>query len=334
MTQDMKLYLFTLVLTLTGLIFILFIGLLPALLAGLLTFLLIDFGAHRLSRIGVIPATGKIILLALIAAVMIGVFTLVIILLASEFTNGSESFVALLQRMADVVDTGRNYLPVWMGRYLPTNIEEWQVAVSEWLRGNASTLSLLGKEFGLTLIHIIFGMILGGLIAITPDFTGKRGPFGQALHERVLLLDNAFRRIVFSQIRISAVNTFFTALFLGILLPLLGIYLPLVKTMIAVTFIVGLLPIIGNLISNTVIVIISLSISPVAAVVSLVFLVVLHKFEYFMNAHIIGTQIKAHAWEILLAMLVMESAFGITGLVSAPIYYAYLKDELSEKKLI
>jgi len=37
-------------------------------------------------------------------------------------------------------------------------------------------------------------------------------------------------------------------------LPLLGIHLPFVKTMIAVTFLAGLLPVIGNLISNTVIV--------------------------------------------------------------------------------
>ena len=40
------------------------------------------------------------------------------------------------------------------------------------------------------------------------------------------------------------------------------------------------------------------------------------------------------AWELLLAMLVMEAAFGISGLIAAPIYYAYLKDELVSRKLI
>jgi len=33
-------------------------------------------------------------------------------------------------------------------------------------------------------------------------------------------------------------------------------------------------------------------------------------------------------------MLVMEAAFGAGGLVAAPIYYAYLKDELSDRKLV
>ena len=47
-----------------------------------------------------------------------------------------------------------------------------------------------------------------------------------------------------------------------------------------------------------------------------------------------GGQIRARAWELLLAMLVMEAAFGIAGVVAAPIYYAYLKRELEAAKLI
>jgi len=33
-------------------------------------------------------------------------------------------------------------------------------------------------------------------------------------------------------------------------------------------------------------------------------------------------------------MLIMESAFGVAGLIAAPIYYAYLKDELSARGLV
>jgi predicted PurR-regulated permease PerM len=134
--------------------------------------------------------------------------------------------------------------------------------------------------------------------------------------------------------RISAVNTLLTALYLGVLLPILGVSLPAVKTLIVLTFLAGLLPVVGNLISNTVIVIVSLAHSPGVALGSLVFLIVVHKLEYFLNARIVGTQIKAKAWELLLAMLVMESAFGMAGLIAAPIYYAYLKDELASRGLI
>ena len=114
----------------------------------------------------------------------------------------------------------------------------------------------------------------------------------------------------------------------------MGVHLPLTKTMIAVTFIAGLLPVIGNLISNTVIVVVSLSVSPLLAVSSLAFLVVIHKLEYFVNARIMGGRIRARAWELLVAMLVMDAIFGIAGVIAAPIYYAYLKDELSARGLI
>lgn len=52
------------------------------------------------------------------------------------------------------------------------------------------------------------------------------------------------------------------------------------------------------------------------------------------NAKIIGHKINANAWEILLAMLIFESIFGLSGLIAAPIFYAYLKLELKDARLI
>jgi predicted PurR-regulated permease PerM len=43
---------------------------------------------------------------------------------------------------------------------------------------------------------------------------------------------------------------------------------------------------------------------------------------------------RARAWELLTAMLVMEAVFGLPGLVAAPIYYGYLKAELAAKRLV
>ena len=90
----------------------------------------------------------------------------------------------------------------------------------------------------------------------------------------------------------------------------------------------------GNLISNSAITLLALLVSPVAAAIALVFLVVVHKFEYFLNARIVGARISAQSWELLLAMLVMEAAFGLPGLVAAPIYYAWLKQELVDAGLV
>ena len=111
-------------------------------------------------------------------------------------------------------------------------------------------------------------------------------------------------------------------------LPLCGIHLPLTKTLIVLTFLLGLLPVIGNLMSNTLITIVALSLSIWVAVAALGYLIVIHKVEYFLNARIVGGQISAKSWELLLAMLVFEAAFGLSGVVAGPIYYAYLKSEL------
>ena len=71
-----------------------------------------------------------------------------------------------------------------------------------------------------------------------------------------------------------------------------------------------------------------MSLSIWVAVAALGYLIVIHKVEYFLNARIVGGQISAKSWELLLAMLVFEAAFGLPGVVAGPIYYAYLKSEL------
>ncbi|MDB5492433.1 MAG: hypothetical protein JWO78_2282 [Micavibrio sp.] len=329
-----KIYLFTQILVLVGLIATLMLGLLPALLAGLLIYELVEFGARHLGRFGLDRSIGKLLLFLIIGAGVTAGIVLAVTGFAERLTDGPESVVVLMQRMADVVGAAQNYLPKWVMEFLPSNIDEWKMHASEWLRENARNISVIGRDVGVFLVHVLFGMLIGGMIALNPSFQTEGGPLSHALHRRMVVLGNAFRRIVFSQIRISALNTILTGIFLVIVLPLMGSPLPLTKTLIAVTFFAGLLPIIGNLISNTVIVLIALSVSPVAAAGSLVFLVVVHKLEYFINARIIGTEIRARAWEILLAMVAMEAAFGVAGLVAAPIYYAYLKDELSSQKLI
>ncbi len=95
-----------------------------------------------------------------------------------------------------------------------------------------------------------------------------------------------------------------------------------------------MIPIVGNLISNTVIVVIALGTSLPVAGASLGFLVVVHKLEYFVNARIVGGETHAAAWEIVLAIFCFEAAFGVPGVIVAPIIYTYLKTELADRQLI
>jgi predicted PurR-regulated permease PerM len=237
--------------------------------------------------------------------------------------------------MAEIVDRTRETLPSGLSEYLPHGMEEVQGSITAWLRAHADQLQLLGRETGRAGAHVVVGMVLGALVSLQEVREAHEyRPLTQALMSRVVRLGEAFRAVVFAQVRIAVLNALLTALYLGVVLPIAGIHLPLVKTMVALTFLTGLLPVVGNLISNTVVVVVSLSHSPVTAAASLGFLLVIHKLEYFVNARIVGTQIHARAWEILLAMLFMEAAFGVPGVIAAPIYYAYVKGELSERGIV
>jgi len=271
----------------------------------------------------------------LIAGTVIALIGLFGVFTSSLLRESNESIPALINRMAEIIEHSREQMPMWLSDYMPADAEALRRVLVEWLRANASVFQVAGTDLGRVLAHILIGMVIGALLSLeTAASTGPGSPLSDAIAGRALRLNNAFRRVVFAQVRISAINTALTALYLAVVLPLFGIHLPFTKTLIVLTFVIGLLPIIGNLTSNTVIFIVSLSDSLTVAMGSLTYLILIHKLEYFLNARIIGVQIQAKAWEILLALLVLEAAFGIPGLIAAPIYYAYLKDELRATGLL
>jgi predicted PurR-regulated permease PerM len=318
-----------------ALLIVLKLHLLAALLAGLLAHELIHGAAHGLQITGTSLRVRKFIVLLLMIAVIALLATGAGIGVAALTARGPDSLIALLQIMADLIETARTRLPEWVQAYVPSTAEELQSAASGWLRDHAGELKTAGENVGRGLIHVVVGILIGSLMAFTPLTAATEAPpLVRALKARAAILSHSFRRFAFAQVRISALNTTLTTIYLAVVLPLCGVHLPLVKTVIAVTFFVGLLPLVGNLITNTVIVVVSLSASLGAAVGSLIFLITIHKLEYLVNARIIGTEIRARTWELLLAMLVMESVFGLPGLIAAPIYYSYLKDELSAKGLV
>lgn len=309
--------------------------LLSALIAGLLVYELVHVMASRLRQNRVEGDRAKILAVGLIAGLVIAAITASTIGVINFLRNGTDSLPALLQKLADVIEASRGQLPQWSLEYIPADADELRNTITQWLRAHSGSLPLAGTTVAKITAHILIGMVVGALLALkAPIPFQARRPMARAIAESAQRLGDAFRRVVFAQAWIASINTVFTALYLAVLLPILGIHLPLIKTMIAVTFLAGLMPILGNLISNTVIVLVSLSVSINIAIGSLAFLISIHKLEYFLNARIIGSHIRSQAWELLIAMVVMEALFGISGLIAAPIYYAFAKDTLTEKGLV
>ncbi|MEO7067677.1 MAG: AI-2E family transporter [Rhodanobacter sp.] len=318
-----------------ALLLIIYVRLLPALLAGLLVYELVR---------GVAPLLGKrisgdgarMVVVAVLGAAVVGLLVALIFGVISFFRTEIGNPELLWQdQLMPLVNKARLQLPAMLVDNLPNSVDDLRVGVMELAHKHSVSLQLAGKEAGRVFVHVLIGMVLGAIIALSRTRPAQQvGPLAAALSLRCQRLATAFHNIVFAQVKISFVNTVFTALFLLVGLPLLGFHVPLAKTLVVATFIVGLLPVVGNLISNTAVTIAALSVSLGVGIAALCFLVLIHKLEYFLNARIVGTQIHARAWELLIAMLVMEATFGLAGVIAAPIYYAYLKSELEATRLI
>jgi predicted PurR-regulated permease PerM len=322
------------VLAAATLLFVLAAHLLPTLFAGLLVYALINALAPALQR----HAPGlraHWLVVALLAVFVVGVLTLIIAAGVAFLNSESGNPALFFERMTPLIERARTQLPAFIVDRLPDDSTEMRTAVMEWLGEHTAQLQVVGKNAVRVIVELVIGIVLGAMLALYSAGEPAPGsPLIIAIKARCAHLANAFRDVVFAQIKISALNTLFTGAFLLIVLPLFGVYLPLAKTLVVITFVVGLVPVIGNLISNTLIFIVALSNSLFVALAALVFLIVIHKLEYFLSARVLGARIQALAWEILIAMLVMETLFGTAGLIAAPIYYAYLKRELKEARLI
>jgi predicted PurR-regulated permease PerM len=134
----------------------------------------------------------------------------------------------------------------------------------------------------------------------------------------------SFSTVIGAQMTISAINTVLTAIFV------FAIGIPYAPVVIGLTFLCGLFPIVGNVVSNTVIVFIGFLVSPKVAIGALIFLVVIHKLEYFLNSKIIGARIRNPIWLTLIGLIIGEKLMGVPGMILSPVILNYLRVEMSK----
>ena len=192
--------------------------------------------------------------------------------------------------------------------------------------GNFARAATKQFVFGLIGIVVAVSLFLNPGIQKFPTKPKNPNLFTAATDEikiRFRLFYDSFETVMGAQLLISSINTFLTAIFV------LAVSLKYGPFVVGLTFLCGLLPIVGNLISNSIIVGIAFTISPRVAIAALVFLVVLHKLEYFLNSKIIGDRIKNPVWLTLLALIIGERFMGIPGMMLAPVVLHYIKVETS-----
>jgi predicted PurR-regulated permease PerM len=242
-------------------------------------------------------------------------------------------YQALLHHLAGTVLEIRQKLPPDLASHLPDELLAAQSWLVDYLQSQAHALTGFGTAGLRGSLLVYVGLVVGALMVGTSPPLAN-GPLRVALRQRGSDFMNAFRQIVVAQFWIAAFNAGCTAAFLWLALPLAGVHIPYSATLVGLTFVAGLIPIVGNLLCNSVLTIAGVSVSPAVGLACLLFLVAIHKFEYFINAKVVGKRTNTAAWELLTVMFIGEAVFGVAGLVAAPLYYAYAKRELSDSGLI
>jgi predicted PurR-regulated permease PerM len=217
------------------------------------------------------------------------------------------------------------------------NYESLKADAIAYARGK---LGSAGKYAGDALRALVF-FLIGIVVSISlflntrvePDddpVTGRDNLYSQTFLEvvaRFRTFYHSFTTVMGAQLIISGINATLTALFL------IWNGFPYAPVLAGLTFLFGLLPIIGNLMSNTLIVSVGFTISPRMAFLSLIFLIVIHKGEYFLNSKIIGDRIRTPMWLTLVGLVIGEKLMGIPGMILAPAVLHYVKVEASRDRI-
>jgi predicted PurR-regulated permease PerM len=290
-------------------------------------FVTILFGYLIIHYLGkVLSKTTAIVAFSLVVAVLFYLFGLFI----------AEAASVLPAAVNKAVPTVADYL-FDNGVVLPfTDSEELRKYILEGVKSQIGAIAKFAQVFTKEFVYVIIALVAVCGIFSTGYMDLGRGTYAiennlyssitAKITKRFSTLFESFRTVMGAQVVISAVNTFFTGVFL-LLLSLFDSPMPYSFVIVVITFLCGLLPIVGNLISNAVIFSIGLTQSAKLAVIALLYLIILHKFEYFLNSRIIGGRIKNPMWLTLLGLLVGERLGGVPGMIMAPVVLNYLKLE-------
>lgn len=246
---------------------------------------------------------------------------------------------AAILALPDVADTSIPSASAWAQQRqieLPfTDFESLREVVIDTLKQEAHYLQNVAHFAGSTtalLVFAVVGIVAAGSLFLKTGLDPYRSthPVRNNLYSiccdevsiRFRDFYRSFATVMGAQITISLINTILTAIFV------VTVRLPHAPLVIAVTFLCGLVPIVGNLISNTIIIFLALTVSLKLAIGALIFLVAIHKLEYFLNSKIIGDRIRNPVWLTLIALIIGERLMGIPGLILAPVVLNYLRVEM------
>jgi len=277
-----------------------------------------------------IPYFSKRFMLYITSIFIVSVFIIILITIIPKTIKDFPSYTAIIEK------TLNEQLTILVHKYnINLDIIDFKSKSFDWMKQNVrqtfNILQTIGKNIFLFLLAIIINFV------IIQNTIKKRSKssisdlqqnnlysyFTNFTMEKINVFYNHFKMVMSAQLIISIINTILT---IGILFVL---QIPYKSILIVFVFIFGLLPVIGNIISNILI----CSAALIWAgfwqfIAALTFLVVIHKLEYFLNSKIIGHFTSLPIYITLLALIIGELLFHISGMILAVPTVLFFRGEL------
>ncbi len=207
-------------------------------------------------------------------------------------------------------------------------------AITDWA-GNQAAFWMAMTGSGLKVVTQVFfaGLISVSLVVrITTTETQASGLSHGLRSEGNRFLD-CFSHLLTAQLYVALWNTTVTLLYVFVILPMLGVVLPLREALVVATFFLSFIPALGNVIANCLMMVLCLQFPPWVLGLSLVYLICVHKMEYLINARILSSAYQASVAELLACIVFGETLFGLPGLILMPVTYLYVKDVLKRENI-
>lgn len=236
--------------------------------------------------------------------------------------------VQAIEQYADVYQ--RWNLQKYADRYI--NPEEVRSVI---VKGTTTVLQFVMdriKPVYMGVIYFIFALVINLLFYHNKEqtdrvFTRKPESLMYFLYcfaeMRIRVFYFYFKRVMIGQIIIATINTSISAI------AILALELPNPLFLVFIVFICGLFPVVGNIVSNTILTIIAfVTVGLWGAFVCLALLVVIHKLEYFLNSKIISGIVNLPMVVTLSALVICEVLMGIIGLILAVPLLLFIRHEM------
>jgi predicted PurR-regulated permease PerM len=210
--------------------------------------------------------------------------------------------------------------------------EELRGVLTRAVKDHAMSITSAGGIVTRSIIEALMGVFVAVLTFLgrgDPAVLDRSNLYGSAFTafgERLRAFRASFETVLGVQGTIAVINTVVTAAFV------VACGFPHAPFLITATLIFSMIPILGNLLGNTLIVTVGLTVSVKMGVAALVYLVVAHKLEYLLNSRIVGARIKTPMWLTILGMIAGEALLGLPGVVLAPALIHYLRAEMQAIK--